>query len=99
MCLVLGIQMQANESTGWASLSTVADMLNAADALSRIEFYVTKYDNKPVELNCRIWHFPGLSKADVEALSAELNVAIAPVVSSLQKTLQNKAANQLRRFL
>jgi hypothetical protein len=85
--------------TGWASMSTVADMLNTADNLSRIEFYAIKYDNKPAELNCRCPGLPGMAKADLEALTAELNVAIAPVIRSLQGSLQSKAANQLRRFL
>ena len=85
--------------TGWAHVLTVADMLQAADSVSRIEFYMTKYDNKPAELNCRCPGLPGMSKADIEALSAELNVAIAPVLRALESSLQSKAANQLRRFL
>lgn len=89
----------SENKTAWASMSTVADMLNAADSVGRIEFYVTKYDNKPAELNCRCPSLPGMAKADIEALSCELNVAIAPVLRSLQSSLQNKAANQLRRFL
>ena len=85
--------------TGWASMSTVADMLNAADSVGRIEFYVTKYENKPPELNCRLFDLPGMDKESIAALKCELNVAIAPVLRSLQGSLQSKAANQLRRFL
>jgi hypothetical protein len=85
--------------TGWAHVLTVADMLQAADSVSRIEFYMTKYDNKPAELNCRCPGLPGMSKADIEALSAELNVAIAPVLRALENSLKKKAANQLTRFL
>lgn len=91
--------MQEPPKTTWASMSTVADMLHAADSVDRIEFYVTKYDNKPVELNCRCPGLPGMDKASAEALACELNVAIAPVLRSLQASLQSKAANQLRRFL
>lgn len=89
----------SENQTGWASMATVADMLTAADSISRIEFYVTKYDNKPAELNCRIFSLPGMSKFDIENIAGKLNEAISPVIQSVQSTLQNKAANQLRRFL
>ena len=89
----------SENNTGWASMRSVADMLNTADNVSSIEFYVSKRDNSPAELNCRIFGLPSMSKADVEALAAKLNVAITPVKTSIESTLQNKAANQLRRFL
>jgi len=83
----------------WASMATVADMLTAADSIERIEFYVTKYDNKPAELNCRIFNLPGMSKFDIENIAGKLNEAISPVIQNVQGTLKSKAANQLRRFL
>ena len=89
----------SESKTGWASMLAVSDMLLAADSVGRIEFYVTKYDNKPVELHCRCFGLPGMDKASVEALVVELNAAIAPVRNAQQQSLQNKAANQLRRFL
>lgn len=89
----------SENKSGWAHMLTIADMLQAADSVSRIEFYGTKYDNKPAELNCRCPGLPGMSKAEIEALSVELNVAIAPILRSLERSLQSKAANQLRRFL
>lgn len=87
------------EKSQWASMATVADMLAAADGIERIEFYVTKYDNKPAELNCRIFSLPGMSKFDIENIAGKLNEAISPVIQSVQGTLKSKAANQLRRFL
>ena len=92
------IDVSENKSE-WAHMLTIAGMLQAAHSVSQIEFYGTKYDNKPAELNCRCPGLPGLSKAEIEALSAELNVAIAPVLQRLERSLQSKAANQLRRFL
>ena len=85
--------------SGWAGMLTIADMLQAADGISRIEFYGTKYDNKPAELNCRCPGLPGLSKSEVEKLASELNEAIVTVLRRFEGTLQSKAANQLRRFL
>lgn len=90
--------MTENKSQ-WASMTTVADMLTAAGSIGRIEFYVTKYENKPAELHCRIFGLPGFSKLDIENLAGKLNEAISPVLQSVQATLQKKAANQLRRFL
>lgn len=89
----------SENQTGWASMATVADMLTAADSISRIEFYVTKYDNKPAELNCRIFNLSGMSKLDVESLAGQLNEAVSPVLERKSGTLKSKAANQLRRFL
>jgi len=89
----------SDNQPGWASMATVADMLTSADNVARIEFYVTKYDNKPAELNCRIFGLPSMNKADIDVLAAKLNEAIAPVLRIAQGSLQNKAANQLRRFL
>ena len=91
--------VMSEEKSQWASMETVADMLTAADSIGRIEFYVTKYDNKPAELKCRIFNLTGMNKIDVESLALKLNEAISPVLQSTKGTLQNKAANQLRRFL
>lgn len=91
----------SEDKPGWASLSTVADMLTTADNVSRISFYTTKRDNShsPTELNCRIFGFPALSKQDIEDLTQQLNEAIGPVLQKVQDGLSSKAANQLRRFL
>lgn len=85
--------------TGWASMTAVADMLKAAGSIESIEFYVTKYENSPSELNCRIFGLPGMSKSEIEVLADSLNQAIAPVLRINESSLKNKAANQLRRFL
>ncbi len=85
--------------TAWASMTTVADMLTAADSIERISFYVSKHENGPAELKCRIFSLPGLNKSDVESLAANLNEALSPVLRIAQGSLQSKAANQLRRFL
>ena len=89
----------SENKTSWASMETVADMLVTAANVSHIAFYTNKRENGPTELNSRCFGLPGMSKAEVEALACELNVAIAPVLRSLQSSLQSKAANQLRRFL
>ena len=86
-------------NTGWASMATVADMLTASDEIDKIEFYVTKYENNPAEMKCRIFNLPGMSKADIESLATKLNHAISPVLRVDSGSLQTKAANQLRRFL
>lgn len=91
--------MSEGQQSGWASMRTVADMLSAADSIGNISFYVTKYENKPAELRCRCFDIPGMSKAEIESLSQELNEAITPVLQKVQGALQSKAANQLRRFL
>lgn len=83
----------------WAPLTTVSDMLQAADSVERISFYVIKHENKPAELHCRCFSMPGMDKAGMEALAVELNTAITPVTTALKESLAKKAANQLRRFL
>ena len=83
----------------WASMSTVAEMLQSADSVGRIEFYTSKRENGPTELCCRIFGLPGMSKIDIESLATKLNDAIRPVLDIRVSSLQNKAANQLRRFL
>ena len=91
--------MTEHNRTAWASMTTVSEMLVAADGIDRIEFYVSKFENSPAELKCRVHSLPGMSKAQVDDLALKLNEAIAPVLIREQNVLQNKAANQLMRFL
>ena len=84
---------------GWVSMTTVAEMLLAAEGIDRIKFYVSKFENSPAELKCRVHSLPGMSKAQIDDLASKLNEAIEPVLVREQNVLQNKAANQLRRFL
>jgi len=89
----------SENQTGWASMRTIADMLTTAENVASIQFYVNKRENSPPELNCRCFGLPGMSKVEIEALADSLNAAISPVKKSIESTLQNKSANQLRRFL
>lgn len=95
----IGVIEMSENQPGWFSMRTIADMLMTADNVASIEFYVSKRDNSPAELNCRIFTLPSMSKANVEALADELNVAIAPVKKAIESKLQSQSANQLRRFL
>jgi len=95
----IGVIEMSKNQPGWFSMRTIADMLMTADNVASIEFYVSKRDNSPAELNCRIFTLPSMSKANVEALAEELNVAIAPVKKAIKSKLQSQSANQLRRFL
>lgn len=95
----IGVVEMSENNPGWFSMRTIADMLTTADNVSSIEFYVSKRDNSPAELNCRCFGLPSMSKANVEAFAAELNAAIAPVKKAIESKLQSQSANQLRRFL
>lgn len=81
------------------STLTIVDMLLAAEGIDRIKFYVSKAENSPAELKCRVHALPGMSKAQIEDLALKLNEAIAPVLTREMNVPMNKAANQLRRFL
>lgn len=87
----------AEDKPAWPPLRSVRNMLDLADSIAFIEFYISKSDNRDPELNCRS---PSLSmtKPEAESLAAELNAAIKPILQKHHDVLANKAANALRRY-
>lgn len=70
-----------------AACDRAAEYLTSASHVERIEFYVTKSDNKAAELHCRIFGLHPLTKDELERLSSLLNEAIAPFKNELSQTL------------
>ena len=69
----------------------VAELMKCAENVLSMEFYCSKSDNKPAELDCRIFGLPSIGKNEVEILANRLNAAIKATKEETATALQELA--------
>jgi hypothetical protein len=71
---------------------TMIAKLQTTRALEALKFYISKSDNRGPELRCCILDIANYNKAEADALVADLNAAIAPVIEARCKALHGSIA-------
>jgi hypothetical protein len=86
--------------SSWMFTDKVARIIDDADSIERIEFYVAAPESgRRNEIGCRLFSFRLMSNEECSQLAEELNAAIKPVLKQRSELMLSQAANQLRRFL
>lgn len=67
-----------------------ARLLRCAANLLAVEFQVSD-NNKPAELQCRLWTTDPMTKLQLMSLASKLNAAIEPVIAEAVRELQADA--------
>ena len=77
------------------NLERASKCLQAASNILGIEFYASKFDNKPAELNCRIFVMTPVDIKLIETFAKDLNESIAPVKEKLAAAMRMTAESIL----
>jgi len=89
--------MPEAEIVSASDCARASELLRAAEHVLSISFYDSKYENKPAELNCRIFGLSPLTEADLKMFASRLNSAIEPVKKELAAMVQKEAMDRLTR--
>lgn len=88
-------------SEAWMRFDQIARVIDDADSVTRIEFYVSSdgSNGRLLEIGCRLPSMRYMGKGQAEELVKQLNAGIKPTLTLHSEGMLSKAANQLRRFL
>lgn len=79
-----------------SNCNRASELLGCAANVLSIEFYASKYDNKPAELNCRIFNLQPLQESKLKEMAERLNEATKVVREYYAVQLQGEAEGRLR---